>query len=274
MNVQLYVPVGVAAFTMIKPDAPADSPEDTDLFNGELLAIQSAFDQIHDLPLAPANSVDLTAQSRNVLVDLSPLKNGGLTNFVVVTLPPHPAVGDPPCFVIVQESGYQDDNVSNEAVVIVTTNDDYPIDDVTPSPGLTRINGLTPDNVGYTNQIALFNPGDLARFTYIGPSEGWHVHTNLSIVGNPDNQFRQQAAGTLPWPEQHLQMGASSPMTLLPIAVYRPGEWFALISTGANLFMGDNTYRFNGVPGPLFVSSYHRKRFTCLGAKIFSVQSG
>jgi hypothetical protein len=275
---QRYIPVGVSPFSLIKPTAPADGPEDTDLFNGELLAIEAAFNEVFSVippaaPTLPASTILLSSHSRNALVDLSPLKNGGQDNYVKVVLPPHPSVGDPPCFVVVQLSGYGDDNTSREAVVIVTTDDDFAVDENTPSQGLTRINGMTPDNINYSNVIALFGTGDVARFTYIDPLEGWHVSTNLSIVVNPNDSFNWPARGAFPWPQQHFHIASSNPKPILPIAVYRPGEWFAMTNGSVSIPFGDSSYRFNGVPGPFTVpGNFKRNRFTCLGPKVFSVQ--
>jgi hypothetical protein len=267
---QLYVPVGVAPFSLIKPSAPADGPEDTDLFNGELQAIEAAFNQIFLLPVTSSNVI-LTPNSRNALIDLSPLINTG--GYVKVTLPAHPSVGDPPCYVAVQAAGYETNGTSAESCVIVTTDDAAPPDEFTVT-SQALINGMVPDNVGYTNQISMFNPGDIARFTYISPEQGWQVYVTSSVVVNPNGTWTQPAAGAFPWSGMEFHVASTANHTVLPLAVNQLGEWFiASKSKAGNLSIGDASYTFNTVPGPLVISlSNRRNRFFCQGGKVFLVQ--
>lgn len=253
----IYTPVGVSAASLIKAEAPADAPGAPDLFNAELRAIEAAFTGLFAAPISAGDFL-MSPSARNVIIDLAPLLNTG--NYLVVTLPESPNVGDPSCVVMVQSSAYHTIGSVFESCVIVTTSDGTPI------------NGLVPDNITYRNQIAIFNPGDIAKFTYIDPEQGWQVHSSLSVVGST-NTYTGVGAGTVPWPGQEVHANLAALMTFIPLAVYQAGESFVMSKHGAgNMAIGDATYTFNGVAGPYIISfNYERYRFTCRAAKNFIV---
>jgi len=254
----LYSPIGVSAFTLIKPEAPADSPAADELFNAELRAIQDAFNRISSLTTVTVDTA-MSSSERNVLVDLSGLVNSG--DKLLIVLPPNPNIGDPPCYVMVQESGYHTSGSVAESCAVVTTSDDTPI------------NGLVPDNSAFTNQPALFNPGDFIKFVYTDPEEGWKAHTSLSAVANPSVDFIAPAGGAFPWPAQDFHARTAVDMTFLPLAVYQPGQSFSASKDGAgDVIVGDSTYTFNSVAGPFVIStSFSRCQFTCLSDTVFEV---
>ncbi len=255
-NQEPYTPSGVRPFALIKPTAPADQPAAPDVFNDELTAIQTAFGNLSTLPVVTANTV-LSATARNVLVDLSGLAdtNTGL----VVTLPTSPNVGDPPCILIVQKSGYHSTPGDFEACVIVTSTD-------------ANIRGFEQDNVDFSSQIPLFNPGDVAICTYLGATWGWDLEVTRSSVVNP-NGFSFPALGSFPCSGVDIliyQAGSTGYGPDTP--AWNVGDRFSVTGHNHPFTIGDDTYSFNGAAGPYVTSlDDQRYEFICLGGLAFTV---
>jgi hypothetical protein len=257
-NQELYTPAGVLPFALIKPTAPADQPTAPDVFNDELAAIQSAFGNLISLPVATANTV-LTAASRNALVDLSGLINSETA--IAITLPENPNVGDPPCIIAVQKSGYHNSGILLESVVVITTSDGTPV------------NGLTQDLTNF-DQITLWNSGDFARCVYIGGTVGWKVFTRLSTVCNPSGGLNLPALGAFPCPGLDYFFDSLTDITPFLQQFNTIGQRFSFTFTNSSVSLGDATYFFNGVAGPYVIvadASYKRLRFVYQGNNAFTV---
>lgn len=258
INQPLYSPVGVQPFSQIRPFAPADLSSATDLFNSELQAISDAFQQPCALPVVTADAY-LTANVRNALVDLSALVN--TDTGIGVYLPQDPNVGDPPCVVIVQKSGYQTAGSPNtEAVAIITTNDG------------TRVNGLD-QSIANLDQVTLYNPGDVAFCYFVGGEIGWFVKTNISVVTN-SHGLSTPALGAAISPGQEYFFDAGATVTALA-QVASLGQWFAVTKHGSNVTLGTSSFTFNGVAGPYVISAnYTRYKFVSQGSNKFTVTTG
>lgn len=259
INQPLYSPVGVQPFSQIRPFAPADLSSATDLFNSELQAISDAFQQIYALPVVTTDTY-LSENVRNALVDLSALAD--TDTGIGIYLPQSPNLGDPPCIVIVQESGYQTAGSPNlEAVAIITTNDG------------TYINGLE-QSIANADQVTLYNPGDIAICTFVGGDIGWSINTNLSVVANPNGGMTSPALGAAISPGQEYFFDAGATITALA-QVSGLGQWFAVTKAGTNVVLGDSTFSFNGVAGPYTISTnYRRYLFVAQGSNHFTVTHG
>jgi hypothetical protein len=261
VNHPRYTPIGVAVLSMIKPEAPVDAPEAPDLFNAELRAIAAAFDSLSALPVAAAggaSQIALQWNARYVLVDLSAAINSD--GAVEVFLPEGPGIGDPPCIIEVQKSGYHTAGSHLETAVVISTTD---VDQ-------SLINGVVPDNVTGYNRVALYNPGDRAVCRYLGPVVGWRTFLLLGTVVNPNVPFTAPARAAFPgpWQKSILTSGAVYPLD----GITMPGQWFAMTSVGGIITLGDSSYTFNGAPGPFVISDvYVEHLFTLTDVKTFEV---
>jgi hypothetical protein len=254
-NQEPYTPAGVVPFALIKPTAPADQPQAADVFNDELAAIQAAFGNLSSLPIVTADT-GLGATTRNVLVDLSGLAdtNTGL----VITLPTSPNVGDPPCVVIVQKSGLHSMPGNFEACAIITSTD--------------AIRGFAQDNVYFSSQIPLFNPGDVAVCTYMGGNWGWDISFKRSACVNPIG-FSFPAIGSFPCPGVDILIYQNGSTGYGPdTPAWNFGDRFSVTGHSHPFTIGDDTYSFNGVVGPYVTSADDRRyEFVSLGGLDFRV---
>jgi hypothetical protein len=262
INQPRYTPVGVSPLALIKPTAPADQPGATDLFNAELQAIADAFASISSLPLASTSPVNLSATSRNVLIDLTSKVNTDAS--IIINLPESPAPGDPPCVIEIQKDGYHTSGTHLEAAAVLTTT----------SRDGSMINGAVPDNAVGLNRVALYGQGDRAVCIFLGADIGWRTYLLIRTVVNPHQPLTLPASAGFPGPWQKSIVDVTTTAAYALDGITLIGQWFQMTNAGAGgvITLGDSTYTFNGVAGPYLISDqYVAHRFVLTAALTFEV---
>jgi len=249
-----YTPTLVQKFGSVK---------NTDI-NANLNAIQAAFNAQNSwTPVSGSYAVPTTG-NRNVLVDLSALQS----NYMVVTLPPNPAVGDPSVSVCVVATGLNVGTIFDTSVFLATS-DGNKIDGIAGAAGTPGLPYLT-------------NPGDCVTLSFIGGTQGW------ATVGGNINAYVNQAGGQLqeygvaaPYLFSGLNIVADltaypalRPNLNIPLAVNGQQCSFTIgvLGTSLGVAIGTSGQTFNGVVGPknLSVASV-RSLFTRTAANTFIV---
>lgn len=249
-----YTPTLVQKFGNVK---------NTDI-NANLNAIQTAFNAQNSWTLVSGSYAVPTTGNRNVLVDLSTLQS----NYMIVTLPPNPAVGDPPVSVCVVGTGVTNGVILDTSVFLATSD----------SNKIVGISG----GAGAPGLPFLTNPGDCVILSFIGGAQGW------AVVGGNLNAYANQAGGQLqeygvanPYIFSGLNIVADltgypalRPLVVIPLGINGQQCSFTIgvLGTSLGVAIGDAGQTFNGVAGPLNLSTaLVRSLFTRTAANTFIV---
>lgn len=259
MSLQPYIPQFVQAFGQVK---------NTDV-NTNLSLIQAAFNAANafDLTLS-AYAFGSNATQRNVLVDLS--SAAAQSQYVTVTLPPNPSIGDPPIRIAIAQGGYSS-SANALSSCVINTSDGSSIMGVASAVDLDGLPFLT-------------NTGDSVTLVYIGGTYGWViVDRDISPFATPTGIATIQSWDSLYCHCFHgldsiVDTTSISNVTLKLAGINHPGLWTSFtIATGTTpvaVQTSSGAQTFNGVVGAYTIPASPvdvRYRFTCIATDTFAV---